>query len=56
VLFGAEIVGIWRRDGAKVAIEPWRSLTSRERDAVVAEAEGLPLPDVAGRIRVRWEE
>jgi hypothetical protein len=55
VLLGGEIVGIWRRDAAKVTIEAWRTLTAPERDAVVAEAESLPLPDVAGRIRVSWD-
>jgi Winged helix DNA-binding domain len=55
VLLGDEIVGIWRRDAAKLTIATWRSLTGLERDAVVAEAESLPLPDVAGPIRVSWE-
>jgi hypothetical protein len=30
-------------------------LTPAERDAVESEAAALPLPDLAGKIRVRWE-
>ena len=30
------------------------SLAPAERDAVLAEAESLPLPGAAGRITVRW--
>ncbi len=41
---------------AIVAIQPWRGLTTAERDAVAAEAESLPLPDVEDRIRVRWDD
>jgi Winged helix DNA-binding domain len=55
VLVGGEIVGTWRRAQHKLAIEPWRRLTRAERDAVEAEAAGLPLPDVEGQIVVRWE-
>lgn len=52
VVLGGEIVGTWRRAGATVTIETWRKLTRLERDAVATEAESLPLPVVAGRIRV----
>jgi hypothetical protein len=38
-----------------VTIETWRRLSRAERDAVVAEAESLPLPGVEGRIVVRWD-
>jgi hypothetical protein len=55
VLVGGEIVGTWRRAQAKLSIEPWRRLTRAERDAVEAEAQSLPLPEVEGRIVVRWE-
>ncbi len=54
VLVAGEIAGIWRRDAANVTIETWRRLSRAERDAVEAEARSMPLPDVAGRIRVSW--
>jgi len=56
VLVEGEVVGTWRRSSANVAIGPWRRLSSAERVAVEAEAASLPLPDVQGQIRVRWEE
>jgi hypothetical protein len=49
-----EIAGTWRRADAVVTIEPWRRLTTPEREAVEAEAASLPLPGVMGRIRVQW--
>jgi hypothetical protein len=49
-----EVVGIWRRGGTLVDVEPWRRITRAQREAVEAEARSLPLPDVAGRIRVTW--
>jgi hypothetical protein len=55
VLVRGEIVGTWRRAGPRVSVETWRNLTPDERQAVDEEAEGLPLPDLAGRIHVRWE-
>lgn len=54
LLVAGEIVGTWRRDRADVAIEPWRSLTPAERAAIEAEAASLPLPGLAGGIRVHW--
>jgi hypothetical protein len=54
VLVRGEVAGIWRRDAASVAIEAWRQLSPAEREAVEVEAAALPLPDVHGRIRVRW--
>jgi hypothetical protein len=54
VLVAGTIVGTWRRAQGKVTIQPWRRLSRAERDAVEAEAEGLPLPGVAGQIVVRW--
>jgi winged helix DNA-binding protein len=53
VLLGGEIVGIWRRGGRRFTIEPWRALLPAEREAVEAEAEGLPLPE-AGATSVTW--
>jgi winged helix DNA-binding protein len=55
VLVSGEVVGIWRRGGTVVDVEPWRRLARAEREAVEAEARSLPLPD-AGEIRVRWTE
>jgi hypothetical protein len=56
VLVKGEIVGTWRRAAATVAIEAWRRLEPAERIAIEAEADSLPLPGLAGRIRVRWAE
>lgn len=56
VLVEGEIVGTWRRAGAEVSVEPWTTVTEPARRAVETEAEGFPLPDVEGRIRVRWVE
>jgi hypothetical protein len=36
-----------------MSVEPWRRLTRGERDAIAAEAESLPLSDVA-KMRVRF--
>ena len=54
LLVGGEIVGTWRRAGALMAVETWRVMSSAERAAVEVEAQSLPLPDLAGQIRVRW--
>jgi hypothetical protein len=56
VLVGGELAGTWRRADAIVTIQPWRSLSQMERDAVQAEAESLPLPGLRGRIRLRWDD
>jgi len=55
LLIDGEIAGTWRRAGAAMRVQPWRRLSVAERDAVAAEAQALPLPDVAGRIVVRWD-
>lgn len=54
LLVEGEIVGTWRRSQGTVTIDTWRRLPGAARDAVEAEAASLPLPGVAGRIRVRW--
>jgi hypothetical protein len=54
VLVGGDIVGVWRRDGANVTIDPWRPLSLAERSAVESEAASLPLPDLTSDVRVRW--
>lgn len=55
VLVGGEVAGTWRRSHADLAIQPWRPLSAFERGAVEAEAAALPLPGIAGQVRVRWE-
>src|SRR5213078_3595471 len=54
LLVGGEIAGTWRRADTVLSVQTWRPLSPAERDAVVAEAESLPLPGAAGRITVRW--
>jgi hypothetical protein len=54
LLVGGEIVGTWRRASAVVIFQTWRQLSPAECSAVVAEAESLPLPGVAGQMSVRW--
>lgn len=54
VLLDGDVAGTWRRAGAVVAIDPWRRLSRRERDAVEAEAVSLPLGEAA--IRVDWAD
>jgi Winged helix DNA-binding domain len=56
VLVAGEIVGTWRRAQEKLTIHPWRRLTRARRDAVEAEAAGLPLPGVKRGITVRWDD
>ena len=55
LLVAGKVVGTWRRAEGTVTIRTWQRLTPADRDAVVAEAESLPLPDTAGRIDVRWD-
>jgi hypothetical protein len=45
VLVDGDIVGTWRRAKRRFTIEIWKKLPRAARDAIVAEAEGLPLPD-----------
>jgi hypothetical protein len=56
VLVGGEVVGTWRRANKVVAIQTWRGLSTAERQAVEAEAESLPLPDLSGQLVVRWDD
>ena len=55
VLVDGEVRGTWRRAGALVTIEPWGALPRAARAAVEAEAAGLPLPGLEGKVVVRWE-
>jgi hypothetical protein len=50
-----EVRGTWRRAGEIVVVEPWGTWAAGWREAVEAEAAGLPLPGLGGRIVVRWE-
>ena len=56
LLIGGELAGTWRRADAVMTVQPWRRLSRAERDAVAAEALALPLPGIAGRIVVRWDD
>ena len=55
LLVAGEVVGTWRRARERVTIQTWKRLSRAARDAVLAEAESLPLPDTAGRIVVNWD-
>ena len=55
VLVEGNVAGTWRRAGAVVTIQAWRRLSVAAREAVELEAQSFPIPDVQGRIRVRWE-
>jgi hypothetical protein len=39
-----------------VTIQTWRRLSRAARDAVEMEASSVPLPDIRGRIVVRWDD
>jgi len=55
ILVEGEIVGVWRRAGATISLQPWQSLSSAQRNALEAEAMSLPLPGIDGPMSVRWE-
>ena len=54
LLVNGEIAGGWRRSAAKVSIDVWRSLSSKEKEAVEAEAMSLPLPGLDRPIAIGW--
>ena len=54
LLVAGKVVGTWRRAEGNVTIRTWQRLSRAAREAVVAEAESLPLP-VEGRIVVSWD-
>ena len=55
LLVNGEIVGTWRRANEKVSISAWRRLSAAAREAVVEEAERLPLPGLTAKIVVSWD-
>lgn len=55
ILVAGNIVGTWRRAQGRVTIQTWQRLSHAAREAVLTEAESLPLPDTAGRIVVHWD-
>jgi hypothetical protein len=55
LLVEGEIRGTWRRANHVVRIVPWSRLSRARRDAVEAEARGLPLPGLEREIEVVWE-
>lgn len=55
ILVAGKIVGTWRRAQGRVTIQAWQRLSSAAREAVIAEAEALPLPGTSGRIVVHWD-
>jgi len=56
VLVDGEIVGTWRRAEGTVDVQAWRRLSRAARDAVEAEVASLPLPNLQGRVAVRWDD
>jgi hypothetical protein len=54
LLVAGEVVGTWRRAQRTVTIQAWQPLSRAAREAVLTEAESLPLPDTDGRIIVHW--
>jgi hypothetical protein len=54
LLVGGEVVGTWRRAERTVKIQTWQRLSRAAREAVLTEAESLPLPDTGGQIVVHW--
>jgi hypothetical protein len=54
VLVHGELVGVWRRAGHVVTIEPWGRLGAAARAEVEAEAATLPLPALERDVAVTW--
>jgi hypothetical protein len=55
LLVAGEVLGTWRRAQGRLTIRTWQRLSRAAREAVVAEAESLPVPDTSGRIVVDWD-
>jgi winged helix DNA-binding protein len=56
LLVDGEIVGVWRRAGPEVTVDPWRRLSKGETEAVESEAATMPLPGLTKPIRVHWPD
>ena len=54
VLVGGEVAGTWRRAGPVVTIQTWQRLPPTALEDVELETQSFPLPEHAGRIRLRW--
>ena len=55
LLVEGEIRGTWRRAGHTVVADLWARLSRPMRDAIEAEARGLPIPGVDREIEVRFD-
>ena len=56
LLVEGETVGIWRRAGHVLTIQPWHRLSHTQRHAVEAEAGSMPLPGIDRPMDVRWDD
>ncbi|MGE5374165.1 MAG: DNA glycosylase AlkZ-like family protein [Bacteroidota bacterium] len=56
LLVEGETVGTWRRAAHMLAIQPWRRLSSAQRNAVESEAGSMPLPGIDRPMDVRWDQ
>ena len=54
VLVDGEVVGVWRRSGGLVTVDPWQRLTAAGKRAVEHEAATLPLPEPDVPVEVTW--
>lgn len=54
LLVDGEVVGTWRRAKRVLTIDAWKKLSRAARDAVMAEADTLPLPDPGEGMTVHW--
>jgi hypothetical protein len=54
LLVAGEIAGTWRRAQRTLTVHTWRKLSRAEQEAVVIEAESLPLPDPGNGMAVQW--
>jgi hypothetical protein len=54
LLVNGEIRGTWRRAHHTVRIDAWQRLSRGARDAIEAEANALPLPELDRPIEVVW--
>ena len=55
LLIDGEVRGTWRRANEAMTVQTWGKLTRVQRDAVEAEAAGLPLPGLDRPITVGWQ-